>query len=91
MSERSLQQTRTRVRVFRERARKLVAENLDINDEDDSKWPHNLRVSRAKVPHLEFATTTQTKARRKNGRSQFEYDVMENVYVGHPASRSSSW
>ena len=32
---------------FQERARKLAAENLDINDEDDSKWPHNLRISRA--------------------------------------------
>ena len=54
---------------FQEFARKLAAENLDINDEDDSKWPHNLRVSRANVPHLEkglreFETTTQTRARR---------------------------
>ena len=38
---------------FSEGARKLAAENLDINDEDDSKWPHNLRVSRANVPHRE--------------------------------------
>ena len=38
---------------FQECARKLAAENLDINDEDDSKWPHNLRVSRANVPHRE--------------------------------------
>ena len=35
------------------RARKLAAENFDINDEDDSKWPHNLRISRANVPHFE--------------------------------------
>ena len=34
-------------------ARKLAAENSDINDEDDSKWPHNYRISRANVPHLE--------------------------------------
>ena len=28
--------------IFQERARKLAAENSGINDEDDSKWPHNL-------------------------------------------------
>ena len=38
---------------FPESASELAAENLDINDEDDSKWPHNLRVSRANVPYLE--------------------------------------
>ena len=38
---------------FQERARKLVGENSHINDEDDSKWPHNYRISRANVPHLE--------------------------------------
>ena len=38
---------------FPESARTLAAENLDINDEGESKWPHNLRISRADVPHLE--------------------------------------
>ena len=38
---------------FQERARKLAAENFDINDEDDSNWPQNVRISRADVPHLE--------------------------------------
>ena len=38
---------------FQERARKLVGENSHINDEDDSKWPHNYRISRANVPQLE--------------------------------------
>ena len=38
---------------FDERARKLAAENSDINDENDSKWPHNYSISRANVPHLE--------------------------------------
>ena len=38
---------------FPESARKIAAENSDINDQDDSTWPHNLRVSRANVPHLE--------------------------------------
>ena len=37
---------------FQERARKLAAENSDINDQDDSKWPHNCRISRANVPHF---------------------------------------
>ena len=37
---------------FQERGRKLAAENSDINDEDDSKWPHNYRITRANVPHL---------------------------------------
>ena len=36
-----------------ERARKLAAENSDINDEDASKWPHNGRLSRAHVAHPE--------------------------------------
>ena len=34
---------------FQECARKLAAENSDINDEDDSKWPQNDRISRANV------------------------------------------
>ena len=38
---------------FQERAGKLAAENFEVNDEDDSKWPHNLRISHANVPHLE--------------------------------------
>ena len=38
---------------FPDRARKLAAENSDINGEGASKWPHNLRISRANVPHLE--------------------------------------
>ena len=39
---------------FQEHATKLAAENFDINDEDESKkWAHNLRISRANVPHLE--------------------------------------
>ena len=38
---------------FLERAWKLAAENSDLNDEDDSMWPHNYRISRAKVPHTE--------------------------------------
>ena len=38
---------------FQECARKLAAVNSEIIDEDESKWPHKYRVSRAKVPRLE--------------------------------------
>ena len=61
MSERARELAATNTdqdQSFQERARKLAAENLDTNDEDDSKWPHNLRVSRANVPHLQKSTQT---------------------------------
>ena len=58
---------------FPEHARKLAAENLDINDENDSKWPHNLRVSRANTPHLE------TNSRRQHKREP--EDKMEDLNV----------
>ena len=38
---------------LQECARKLAEVNSDINDEDDSKWSHNYRMSRANVPHFE--------------------------------------
>ena len=38
---------------FQECAWKLAAEKSEINDEDDSKWSHSYRISRANVPHLE--------------------------------------
>ena len=41
---------------FPESEKKVAAENLDINDEDDSKCPHNLRASRANIPHLDKST-----------------------------------
>ena len=56
MNERAMKLTAARTNQnpsFPERARKLAVENLDINDEDDSKWPHNYRISRADVPNLE--------------------------------------
>ena len=43
---------------FQDSARRLAAVNSEINDEDDSKWPHNYRISRANVPHLEKAYST---------------------------------
>ena len=42
-------QRQARDQSFPESARKLAAENLDINDEDDSMWPHRLRALRANV------------------------------------------
>ena len=38
---------------FQECARKLAAENWEIIVDDDAKWPHNYRISRAYVRHLE--------------------------------------
>ena len=38
---------------FQERTRKFAAENSDINDEDDSEWAQNYRISRVNVPHFE--------------------------------------
>ena len=81
---------------FQERARKLATENFDINDEDDSKWPHSLRISRAVVPHLEkvhanLRQQLKRKARRQNGGPRSEHVDVENVYDCLPTSRSSSW
>ena len=59
---------------FPESGRKLAAESFDIDDEDDSKWPHTLRVSRANAPHLEKV--------HANLRRQFERepeDKMEDL------------
>ena len=72
---------------FQECARKLAAENSDINDEDDPKWPHNYRISRANVPHLEklHSNLRQQLERKTNWRTSI-YDDMEDRYVGHPTS-----
>ena len=56
---------------FPERARKLAAENFDINDEDGSKLPRNLRKSRANVPHLEKVYS--------NLRQQLKREPADNV------------
>ena len=61
---------------FQERARKLAAENSDINDEDDSKWPHNLHISRAKVPHFEKVYSNLRQQLKCNPE-----DTMEDVDV----------
>ena len=58
----------------RKRARKLAAENSDINDEDSTKWPHNYRMSRANVPHLE---NVYSKSRQKLKRKP--EDKMEDL------------
>ena len=61
---------------FQEIARKLAVEHVDINDEDDSKWPHNLRTSRSDVPHLEkvYSNLRQLLERKQE-------DKMENFDV----------
>ena len=74
---------------FQQRTRKFAAEKSEINDED-TEWPHSYRMSRANVPHLEFATTTQTQTRRQNGRHRCGYVDMGNVCDCHSASRNSS-
>ena len=70
---------------FQERARKLAAENSDINDEDDSKWPHNLRISRADVPHFEKVYSNLRQQLKRNPE-----DKMEDVDV-NTLTWSSSW
>ena len=60
----------------------LAAENLDINDDDGSKWPHNLRVSRAHVPHLEKV--------HANLRRQFKREP-EDQMEGSPSKLQFKW
>ena len=79
---------------FQECVRKLDAENPEINDEDDSKWPHNLRMSHANVPHLEKVCSNlrqQLKRKPEDRGPRCEYVDIGNVYDCHSASRSSSW
>ena len=69
-------------------------ENPEINDEDDSKWPHNLRMSHANVPHLEKVCSNlrqQLKRKPEDRGPRCEYVDIGNVYDCHSASRSSSW
>ena len=65
---------------FQERARKLAAEHLNINDEDDSQWPHNLRVSRANVPHLEKVYSTLRQQLKREPEDKME-DLNVNTMV----------
>ena len=61
---------------FQEGARKLAAENSEINDEDDSKCPHSLRVSRANVPHLENVySNLRRQLKRKPEDKMEDFDV----------------
>ena len=88
----SLLLTRTRIRVVPERARKLAAENFDINDEDDSEWPHNLRISRANTPHLEKVYSNLRQQLKRKPEDKMEVlDVknvnMENVCDCDPTSK----
>ena len=71
-----------RSRKFRNHWRRLaVAEQL----------PHiSCLRSTPRESQLELATTTQTQAKRQNGRLRCEYVDRRNVYDCHSASRSSS-
>ena len=77
-----------------ESARTSAAENLDINDEDDSGWPHNLRISRTNVPQLEKVYSKLRQQLKREPEDKME-DLNLNATmwgtfdVGHPASRSS--
>ena len=69
---------------FHERTRKPATENSDINDEDDSKLPHNYRISRAHFPHLEKV--------HSNSRQQLKHkpeDKMEDLDVNRLIWRMS--
>ena len=68
---------------FQERARKLAAENLDINDEDDSKWPHNLRVSSANVPQLEKVCSTLRQQLKREPEGIME-DLIVSTMIWEP-------
>ena len=75
---------------FRERARKLAAENSDMNDEDDSKWPHNYRMSRANVPHLEKVYSNLRQQLKRKSEDKME-DLGVNTQDCHSTSRNSCW
>ena len=65
----------------------LPLKNFDINDEDDSKWPHNLRTSRANLEKV-YSNLRQRLKRKpeENGGSRYEYVDTVNVYDCHPTA-----
>ena len=69
-------------------ARTFAAKKFDINDEDHSKWPHNLRVSCADIPHLEQVYANLRRHFKRDPEDKMD-DPSLNAYVGHPASRSN--
>ena len=80
---------------FPERARTRATENSDINDEDDSKWPHNFAYLVLTFHTSRKSTRTfdnnSNVSQKKNGGLRCEYIYMENVYDCHSTNRSSSW
>ena len=72
---------------FPEIARKFAAKNLDIIDEYDSKWPHNLGVSRAEIPHLEKVYANLRRQLKRGPEDKME-DLKLNTFppaiVAHP-------
>ena len=65
---------------FQDRARKLAAENSDINDEDSSKWPHNYRMSRANVPHFENVYSKSRQQLKRKPEDKME-DLVVNTLI----------
>ena len=66
---------------FQESVRKLAAEKLDINDEDDSKWPRSLRVSGAYVPHFEKVySNLRQQLKRKPEDKMEDFDVTSLIW-----------
>ena len=57
---------------FQDCARELAAENSEINDENDSKWPHNYRISRADVPHHEKVYSNLRQHLKRNPEDKME-------------------
>ena len=58
----------------------LPLKSLDINDEDDSKWPHNLRVSRADLPHLEKVYSNWRRQLKREAEAKME-DHNKNTMI----------
>ena len=79
---------------FQECARKLPAENSDI--EDDSKWPNSYRISRANVPHHEKVHSNLRQQLKRKPEDNMEHLDVNTLIWGmfndcHLTSRSSSW
>ena len=61
-------------------AGKLAAGNSDINDEDNSKWPHNLHISRANVPHLKKVYSNWRQQLKRKPEDKME-DLDVNTWI----------
>ena len=81
---------------FQEGARKLAAEKSEIIDDDHSKCPNNLHISRAYVPHLKKVHSNLRQQLNRKQEDKMEYlDVNTLIwvlfFVCHAGCSSSSW